>query len=89
MVWSTAPEVVNYHVIFLRVGSHPFHAVALSVFGKPVGKLLCCTRLRAVEHNDVLALETIQRQYLNKLIQSSVIGKLMPEQLGLRLEQSP
>lgn len=45
-----------YHAVFLRIGSHSFHAVALSIFGEPVGELLRCPRLRAVENYDVLSL---------------------------------
>lgn len=46
----------RYHAVFLRIGSHSFHAVALRIFGEPVGKLLSCPRLRAVENYDVLSL---------------------------------
>ena len=57
----------NYHVILLWIGSHSFHAIALSVFGQSVGKFLRCARLGAVEHNDVLALVTNQQKIVNML----------------------
>lgn len=49
---------VNYHVVLLWISSHSFHAVALSVFGQSVSKFLSCSRLGAVEHDNVLALVT-------------------------------
>lgn len=48
----------TYHAILLWISNHSLHAVTLSVFGQPVSKFLCCTRLRSVEHNDVLSLYT-------------------------------
>ena len=44
------------HLVFLWISCHPLHAVTLCIFGEPVGKLLRCARLGAVEHNNVLAL---------------------------------
>lgn len=69
----------SYHVILLRVSSHSFHAIALSVLGQSVSKFLCCASLGAIEHNDGLALDTNQQKVIHRLRVQTETSLCLPQ----------